>query len=210
MGLNHMRWARRKEPKCVSWTYKPPADDNMGFIVQPTWKCPRDQPPWVGFLHPELNMAFPVRTALPRLREPGEVVRGLAVCRVSERGGCLFRRRRSLAGGGESGAGMTRRRLSILGIEGATQRVNALMQWIPMQWCAVRRRPIRRRRNRRRHSRPVYSADRRMPSGRRMGSRARRGRGDGMINTTVRKYAYIRHAPREEKGFTARHVTFLA
>lgn len=58
MGLNHMRWARRKEPKCVSWTYKPPADDNMGFIVQPTWKCPRDQPPLVGFFHPELNMTL--------------------------------------------------------------------------------------------------------------------------------------------------------
>lgn len=58
MGLNHMRWARRKEPKCVSWTYKPPAVDNMGFIVQPTWKCSRDQPPLVGFFHPELNMTL--------------------------------------------------------------------------------------------------------------------------------------------------------
>jgi hypothetical protein len=58
MGLKHTRWARRKEPKCVSWTYKPPAHIVLGFILQPTWKCPRDQNPLVGFIRPLLDMAL--------------------------------------------------------------------------------------------------------------------------------------------------------
>lgn len=42
---------------------------------------------------------LPVRAALPRLWGPGEVVWGLAVCRVSERGGAAFS-----GGGGASRA----------------------------------------------------------------------------------------------------------
>lgn len=46
MGLNHMRWARRKEPKCVSWTYKPPADDNWGSLSNRLGNVHEISPPW--------------------------------------------------------------------------------------------------------------------------------------------------------------------
>lgn len=64
----------------------------------------RRRPPRIGlFLEPDLPRArvrpLSVRVALPRMREPGEAVWGLAVCGVSGEGGAAF--------SGEGGASRT-------------------------------------------------------------------------------------------------------